>query len=155
MNEGGAEMFKTICVGFDGSVPSENALRMACDLASKYGSAIHVVHTPKAETVAFALGAVAGYHVATTMPSAEETHKAGEVVLENAKSTAADAGQTDITCHNVGGDPAEAVVEKANETGADLIVTGRRGLGNISALVLGSTSQSIGHFADCAHMTVK
>ncbi len=65
-------MFKRIVVGFDGSPESEHALRLACDLAQKYDSEIHLVHTPQPQTVAFAMGAVAGYHAVTTMPSSEE-----------------------------------------------------------------------------------
>ena len=148
-------MFDTICVGFDGSGPSENALRAACGLADKFGSAVHVVHTPLHETVAFALGAVPGYAVTATMPSPEETKKAAEVVLSTAKKIAADAGQDGLTCHVIEGEPAETLVGKADELGADLIVTGRRGLGNLSALVLGSTSTAVAHKARCAHMTVK
>ncbi len=63
-------MFKNIVVGIDGSEPSISALRHACDIAQKYDSEIHLVHTPHPKTVAFALGAATGYHVATTMPSA-------------------------------------------------------------------------------------
>ena len=36
-------MFKKIVVGLDGSQTSTNALRLACDLAQKYGSEIHLV----------------------------------------------------------------------------------------------------------------
>ena len=148
-------MFDTICVGFDGSGPSENALRTACGLADKFGSAVHVVHTPMRETVAFALGAVPGYPVKAPIPSPEDTKKAADVVLSTAKQIAADAGQADLTCHLIEGEPAERLVSKADELGADLIVTGRRGLGNLSALVLGSTSTAVAHKASCAHLTVK
>ena len=62
-------MFKKIVVGLDGSETSENALRIASDLASKYSSELHLVHTPQPQTVAFAMGAMPGYHAVTTMPS--------------------------------------------------------------------------------------
>ena len=55
-------MFSKIVVGVDGSEISDNAVRMACDLAGKYDSALYLVHTPQPHTVAFAMGAVAGYH---------------------------------------------------------------------------------------------
>ena len=149
-------MFTTICVGYDGSEPSDNAVRMACDLATKYDSSVHVVHTPHPETVAFAMGAVAGYHVATTMPSAEETAKSAAVMLEKAVETAKAAGHTgEIKTHIGEGDAAKSLIEYASSVNSDLIVTGRRGLGNLSALVLGSTSQNVGHHANCAHLTVK
>ena len=40
-------MFDKIVVGLDGSLASEHALRLACDLAKKYTSEIHLVHTPQ------------------------------------------------------------------------------------------------------------
>ncbi|WP_298973403.1 universal stress protein [uncultured Roseobacter sp.] len=147
-------MFKTITVGFDGSGPSENALRLACDLAANYDSEIHIVHTPKPETVAFAMGAVAGYHVATTMPSHEEVAESAQKLLDQAKKITAEAGQTKVTTEVGEGDPAQSLLDHANKAGSDLIVTGRRGLGNLTAMVLGSTSQRVGHLAQCAHLTV-
>jgi nucleotide-binding universal stress UspA family protein len=148
-------MFKTICVGYDGSGPSENALKVACDLAGKYGGKIHIVHTPHPETVAFALGAVPGFAVAATMPSLEDTKKAAEALLDRGRTSAAEAGQSEVVTHVGEGDVARALTDYAASVSADLIVTGRRGLGNLSALVLGSTSQAVGHHATCAHLTVK
>ena len=147
-------MFKTICVGYDGSEPSENAVRMACDLASKYHGSVHIVHTPHPETVAFAMGAVAGYHAAVTMPSPDETKKAADTLLDKARATAAAAGQNDVKTHIGQGDAAKELTEYAKGVDSDLIVTGRRGLGNLTALVMGSTSQAVSHHATCAHLTV-
>ena len=69
-------MFDKIVVGIDGSKTSETALEVACDLAGKYGSEIHLIHTPQPQTVAFAIGAVAGYHMVTTMPEETEVNLA-------------------------------------------------------------------------------
>lgn len=148
-------MFDTICVGFDGSEPSENAVRMACALAVKHGSALHIVHTPRPDTVAFALGAVAGYHAATMMPTPEETTKSAEISLEKARRIAAKAGKADVETHVGQGEPAEFLVSYARDCGADLIVTGRRGLGHVTALMLGSTSYAVAQLADCPHLTVR
>lgn len=148
-------MFETICVGYDGSEPSDRAVRIACDLAVKYQSDVHIVHTPHMETVPFAMGAVTGYHVATTMPSPDETAKSADTVIGRAVNTASASGCLNITTHIGSGDAAQALIDYAESVGADLIVTGRRGMGNLSALVLGSTSQSIGRLAECAHLTVK
>ncbi|WP_299675988.1 universal stress protein [uncultured Roseobacter sp.] len=147
-------MFEKITVGFDGSDPSENALRMACDLAGKYDAEVHISHTPRAETVTFALGAVAGYHVATTMPTAEQVAEAAQKIVAQAKAIAANAGVKNPIVHVGDGEPAQAMLDYARDIGSDLIVTGRRGLGNLSGLVLGSTSQHVAHTARCAHLTV-
>ncbi len=147
-------MFSNIVVGFDGSEPSQNALKVACDLAQKYGSAVHLSHTPVHETVAFALGAVAGYHVATTMPKPEEIKEASGKVFAQAQSIADAAGGAKLVPHVGGGDPAHDMLDCANAVGADLIVTGRRGLGNLTALMMGSTSAHVAHHAKCACLTV-
>lgn len=148
-------MFETICVGYDGSDPSENAVRVACDMARKYGSAVHIVHTPHPETVAFAMGAVPGYNVAIAMPAAEEVARSASVLKEKARATATAAGVDTVVTYVGHGDAAYVLTEYAKSVGSDLIVTGRRGLGNLSALVLGSTSLDVGRRATCAHLTVK
>ena len=74
-------MFSKIVVGIDGSEMAETALKLACELASKYESELHLVHTPQPKTVAFAMGAMTGYHAVTTMPSEDQVKKAGEKVL--------------------------------------------------------------------------
>ena len=147
-------MFKRIVVGLDGSETSENALRIACDLALKYGSELHLVHTPQPQTVAFAMGAVAGYHAATTMPSAEEVKLAGEKILNSGTAIVEKLNHTVAHAHLGTGNPADNIVDYAKDGSADLIVTGRRGLGAVGALVLGSTSQRINHHAECACLSV-
>ena len=106
-------MFNKIVVGLDGSDHSETALRLSCDLAGKYHSA---------------LGSVAGYHVTTPLPSAEEVKSAADKVIERAEAIAAEYG-VPVAAHSIEyGEPADQIVDYARKVGADLIVTGRRGL---------------------------
>lgn len=147
-------MFAKIVVGLDGSETSNKALTLACDLAQKYGSELHLVHTPQPITVAFAMGAVSGFRVATTMPSAAEVQKAAAKIIESATAIAKDCGQN-ISSADIGaGDPADHIIACAENCGADLIVTGRRGLGSVGALVQGSTTQKVNHNAKCACLSV-
>ena len=147
-------MFGKIIIGLDGSETSENALRLACDLAQKYQSEIHLVHTPQPKTVAFAMGAVSGFHAATTMPHADEVRKASEKILDAGRAIAQEYGLTVAQTHSRVGDPADHIIDCAKACGADLIVTGRRGLGNIGAMVLGSTTQRANQLAECACLSV-
>ena len=147
-------MFGKIVVGLDGSEHSDQALRIACDLAGKYGSDLHLVHTPQPQTVAFAMGAVAGYHTVTTMPSSEEVQEAADKIIDAAKAVVEEAGQTVTQAHTERGEPAEHIVACAKEVGADLIVTGRRGLGSMGSLLQGSTTQRVNHLAECACLSV-
>lgn len=147
-------MFKKIVVGVDGSTSSEGAMRIACDLAEKYGSEIHVVHTPQPQTVAFALGAITGYHAVTTMPSHEEVEAASAKVISKAEAIAKSCNMSITASHTELGDPADQIIACAEACGADLIVTGRRGLGSISSMLQGSTTQGVNHGAKCACLSV-
>ncbi len=147
-------MFEKIVVGFDGSPESENAIRLACDLAQKYDSEVHLVHAPHPQTVAFALGAVTGYHAATTMPSTEEVEKACDKIVNSAKAIAEQHNQKITQVYTERGDAAKQIIDCTEACGADLIVMGRRGLGNVGSLIQGSTSQRVNHLAKCACLSV-
>lgn len=147
-------MFKKIVVGTDGSTAAETALRMACEIGKKFGSELHLVHTPQPQTAAFATGAIAGYPAAAAMPSEEEVQEAANAILQSGAKIAEDCGLPIAETHSTRGNPVAEIISCAETCGADLIVTGRRGLGNLSAMVLGSTSQGISHNAKCAVMTV-
>lgn len=88
------------------------------------------------------------------MPNAQKINEATEKIINSGKAIAKDYGQTINHTHVKRGSPAEEIVACAVECGADLIVTGRRGLGSVGALVQGSTSQQIGHLAKCACLSV-
>jgi len=147
-------MFNKIVIGVDGSEASQRALRLACDLAAKYESEIHLVHTPQPQTVAYAMGAVAGYHAVTTLPSTDEVDEACKKVLQSAKTIAQEHAVVITQSYTEHGNPAERLITCAEQCGADLIVTGRRGLGSVGTLVLGSTTQSVSHHATCACLSV-
>jgi len=147
-------MFNTIVVGIDGSEMAENALRIACDLAWKYDSEICLVHTPQPKTAAFALGATTGYHAVTTMPSPADVKKATEKVINSGIKIAKEMGLDITKTHTKMGSPANEIIAFAEECDADLIVTGRRGLGSLSAILQGSTTQQIGQSAKCACLSV-
>ncbi|WP_120499823.1 universal stress protein [Roseovarius sp. EL26] len=147
-------MFKTIVVGIDGSEISDNALRVACELAQKFAAEIHLIHVPQPQTVAFAMGALTGYHTATSMPTSDEVKTAGNKILDAGKAIAKTGGVDIAQAHLKSGDPANQITEYAEACEADLIVTGRRGLGSLGALIQGSTSQAVNHKAKCACLSV-
>lgn len=136
-------MFQKIVVGLDGSEASETALRVACDISKKYSSEIHLVHTPQPQTVAFALGAVASYHAVTTMPSDKEVQQAADKIISAGREIAKEYDLVIAQSHTNRGNPVDQIIACAEQCAADLIVTGRRGLGSIGALLQGSTSQGI------------
>ncbi len=147
-------MFSKIVVGIDGSDAAMNALRIACDVAGKYGSELHITHTPRPETVAYAMGAVGGYHAVVDLQSPEEVQEGAEKVLSKGVDVAKSCGIEGAVTHIGDGNPARNTVDYADQCGADLIVTGRRGLGDLKGLFLGSTSHDVSKYAKCACLTV-
>ncbi|MEP0521809.1 MAG: universal stress protein [Hyphomicrobiales bacterium] len=143
-------MFKTIVVAVDGSAPSENALLTACDIAKKYDAAIHLVHSPELDPIALAMGSGAF----SIDHSSAEVKTAGRQIMVKAKELAQYYGCEPAECHINNGSAAEDILKHAKKADADLIVAGRRGLGNLTGLFMGSVSQKIAQEAKCACMTV-
>ncbi len=71
-------------------------------------------------------------------------------IVDQARDAAQSAGATRIETAIQDGDPATRIVEYSRNEGVDLIVLGRRGLGGIAGLLLGSVSQKVSHVAPCA-----
>jgi len=145
------DMFKTIVVAIDGSKQAEHALATACDIASKYKSEIHLVHSPELETTAIAVGASA----VAIAPSPDKIAAAGKQIMAQAVEQARRQGCTLVECVVGNGDPAEEILNQAEKAKADLIVTGRRGLGGLASMLLGSVSHKVSQNAPCTCMTVK
>ena len=143
-------MFEKIVVGVDGSEQSKRALLTACDVAKKYGSELFLVHSPEVETTGIAVGSGA----VEIEADPEVIAAAGEKTMQAAREDAAQAGCIPAQCF-VGNDaPASEILKCAEDIEADLIVLGRRGLGSVKSLLLGSVSQKVSHEAKCACMTV-
>ncbi|UWR23064.1 universal stress protein [Sulfitobacter sp. S190] len=147
-------MIDTIVVGFDGSEPSERALALGCEIARKFGAKLMISHTPREETITFAAEAISGFYVGTTVVQKDVLMKAAQAVGAKASAIAAKHGVTDPEVHIGHGDPAHDVLERARLDDADLIVTGRRGLGDFRGLMLGSVSHLISRDASCPCLTV-
>src|SRR5262245_22658101 len=106
---------KTIVVGYDGTEASERALGRAADLAAAFGSSV-VVTRRSAVMTSTAHGGGAD----PTDPP--EEHAA---LLEKGRSALTERGVAAETVLGTG-DPAEAIVELAEQRSADLIVVGTR-----------------------------
>ncbi|MEQ6248918.1 universal stress protein [Sulfitobacter sp. HNIBRBA3233] len=147
-------MFKSIIIGYDGSDPAARAIKTGCALANSLGARVEIMHTPRGETVTHAAEVISGVYVGQTAAQADMLREAAEHMAQQAKEIAAEADVKDVEVHIGTGDPAHDIVSRAKAINADLIVTGRRGLGDLGALVLGSTSHQISKLAPCACLTV-
>ena len=145
-------MFEKILVSYDGSDHARNALDTAIGMSKTFGSELYVSHTPQVDTPPIVVGAFVD--VLQVPPTADQIRKAGQHICDEARAIAEEAGAGIRDCYVGSGNPATSTLTTADKVGADLIVMGRRGLGSIKALALGSVSQAVSHGAKCAVMTV-
>lgn len=144
-------MFQKILVSYDGSEQSKVALDMAIELAAKHQGDLDIVHVPEVETPSVAMG-----HPVVDVPAREEEIRLrAEIVLEEAKSLVRQHGFDRASAETLTGTPAEAILARAKETAADLIVAGRRGHGTLVGLIIGSVSQKLVSHAECPVLTVQ
>ncbi len=144
-------MFANILVAVDGSEQSNHALATACDIAQKYESKLYLVHSPQLETVALAVGSGA----VSIEPSEEKIEAAGKKVMDAAVEQAKRQGCSPEGTIIGNAYPADEILKGAKKVDADLIVMGRRGLGGIASLLLGSVSAKVSQESPCACLTVK
>ena len=130
---------KRIVIATDGSDGARDALEAGFGLASDLDLDVTVVYVRHAPSGL--LGAPYYQDVVT-----EEARHA-RAVITDAKLYAT-RYDVDPDYKVVEGNPADAVLEVASVSDADLIVVGSRGLGPIAGTALGSVSREIVHRAD-------
>ena len=134
-----------IVVGFDGSEHSQKALERAADIA--HGATLAVVC---AADVARLMRDPAG----GVSPVDPADAAARATALAEARRYLEGRGLEGVFIEGTG-HPADVIVQEAEESGADLIVIGTRGLNAAKRLVLGSVSTTIVHHAPCDVLVVR
>jgi nucleotide-binding universal stress UspA family protein len=137
--------YRNVVVGTDGSETASAAVRHAAHLAKAFGARLTVVtayvQTPGASADANDVPDELRWMV-TDVVGAEERAGAG-------KSVATEVGLTDVRTRVGKGDPAEMLIEAAEDTGGDLIVVGSKGMASAARFVLGSVPNKVSHHAPC------
>ncbi len=148
-------MLKKILVPVDGSFTSFQALKYAVQLGQTFDSEIVVLHVtdPYDLSPLIDLKAIV---IPTSEQSPEEKKRASEVALAIAQKIAAEAAYKNIAFEKaIDNDPAERIINQAQEIAADAIVMGNRGLGTAKAFFLGSVSAKVVSSAPCPVFIVK
>ena len=147
-------MITGILVALDGSEPAARAAALAADLATKYGATLHLIHVIHRLIPSEGLKEFARIeHVDN--PMWVEMAGAGEAILGAARAGARAQGVQSLRSEVLTGDPAEQLLGYAESHGVDLIVLGRRGVGPIRGLLLGSVSLKVNSLAACPVLTVR
>lgn len=130
---------KTIVAGYDGTEASERALARTADIAAAFGSTVILTSVSPIMTGT----AHGGGTVDPTNPPEEH-----ETLLAKGKQTLAARGVEAESVLGVG-DAADAIVQLAEERGADLIVVGTREPGFFERLLGHSVSEAVQRHAHC------
>jgi nucleotide-binding universal stress UspA family protein len=145
-------LFKRIVVGTDGSDTAAEAVRQAVELAKATGASLEVVSAFEpvpSDRLREESGEVPG-DVAYAVGPTEDVN----VVLEGAAGPARTDG-VEVNTHAREGDPADAILDVAEETDADLIVVGNKGMTGAKRFLLGSVPNKVSHHAPCGVYIVR
>ena len=145
-------MFTRIVVGTDGSETAGEAVRQAIDLAKLTGASLSIVsaYAPVPERKVKDQQREAPTDVQYGIGPREDVN----LVLDAAAADARKDG-VEVQTHPVEGDPAEAILSVAEETKADLIVVGNKGMTGARRFLLGSVPNNISHHAPCSVIIVR
>ena len=148
--------FTTIMVGVDGSKQAVRTAEVAADMAQRYGAKLLIVHV-----VAPVFNGRGGSGLANLtrmehwqQADSERLQEAGRQIVHIAELSARQKGVANLETRVEIGDPASVIVNMARTRNADLIVLGRRGLGTLAGLPLGSVSHKVTQVADRRCLTV-
>jgi nucleotide-binding universal stress UspA family protein len=142
-------MYGAIVVGTDGSETAIEAVRRAAELARAVDATVHLVsaYEPSALKLEGARDDPELAHQSIG-PAASV-----EALLEQAAGVVHALGVT-VERYARRGDPAEAILDVADEQKADLIVVGNKGMRGTKRFLLGSVPNKISHHARCSVMIV-
>jgi len=136
-------MDDSIVVGTDGSETAKRAVTEAVRLAKALGAQVHVVsaYEPLRARVTGAPEGAA--QVWQPLPDDKV-----ESILDQAAAGIRLAG-LEVTPHAVRKDPADALIQVANEVNATMIVVGSKGMHGARRLALGNVPNKVSHQARC------
>jgi nucleotide-binding universal stress UspA family protein len=145
-------MFGSIVVGTDGSETANEAVRQAIDLASRLGAKLQLVsaYEPVSDTRLREEAQQVPGDLQWMVNPKEDV----EATLNQAAEQAREGG-VDVTTYARQGDPADAILDVAEEQGSDLIVVGNKGMTGAKRFLLGSVPNKVSHHAPCSVLIIR
>jgi nucleotide-binding universal stress UspA family protein len=145
-------MFGSIVVGTDGSDTAKEAVRQATELAKTLGSSIHLVSAY--EPVPDSRLREERQEVPEDLQWMVNPREDVSTTLEDAAEELKETG-VEVEVHAREGDPADAILDVAEELKADLIVVGNKGMTGAKRFLLGSVPNKVSHHAPCTVMIIR
>jgi nucleotide-binding universal stress UspA family protein len=145
-------VFQGIVVGTDGSATASEAVRQATELARSVGAKVYLVsaYEPVPE------GRLRDERQQVPEDLQWMVNPREDVVdtLERDAGALTEAG-VEVETLAREGDPADAILDVAEEKGADLIVVGNKGMTGAKRFLLGSVPNKVSHHAPCSVMIIR
>jgi nucleotide-binding universal stress UspA family protein len=145
-------MFSRIVVGTDGSDTAKEAVRQATDLAKQVGATLDIVS-------AYEPVPASRLREERQQVPADMAHTVGPT--EDVEATLSDAAESvksngvDVKTYARQGDPADAILDVAEEQKADLIIVGNKGMTGAKRFLLGSVPNKVSHHAPCSVLIIR
>jgi nucleotide-binding universal stress UspA family protein len=145
-------MFGSIVVGTDGSETAKEAVRQATELAKSTGDSLLIVsaYEPVPEGRLRAERRDAPGDLQWSINPREDV----ENTLQDASDVVNEKGVSVQTFAREG-DPADAILDVAEEQNAGLIVVGNKGMTGAKRFLLGSVPNKVSHHAPCSVLIIR
>jgi len=145
-------MFGSIVVGTDGSDTAKEAVRQAIELARSVGAELLLVsaYQPVSRVRVNQEASNAPADVQWMVSAREDV----ATLLADA-AAAAEAAGVPVQTFPRQGDPADAILDVAEERDADLIVVGNKGMTGAKRFLLGSVPNRVSHHAPCSVLIIR
>jgi nucleotide-binding universal stress UspA family protein len=145
-------MFSRIVVGTDGSDTATEAVRQAVDLARALGAMLELVSAY--EPVPAQRLREESRETPADLQWAIGPREDVDATLEHAADLAHEAGVV-VRTYPRQGDPADAILDVAEEINADLIIVGNKGMTGAKRFLLGSVPNKVSHHAPCSVLIIR
>ena len=145
-------MFRSIVVGTDGSDTARKAVDEAIDLAKSVGASLYLVsaYEPVPQSRLREEARQAPADLQWMVNPREDV----DATLKDAAEVVREAG-VDVETFAREGDPADAILDVAEERNADLIVVGNKGMTGARRFLLGSVPNKVSHHAPCSVLIIR
>ncbi len=145
-------MFRSIVVGTDGSDTARKAVDEAIDLAKSVGASVYLVSAY--EPVPQSRLREEARQMPEDLQWMVNRREEVDATLSDAADIVREAG-VDVETFAREGDPADAILDVAEERDADLIVVGNKGMTGARRFLLGSVPNKVSHHAPCSVLIVR
>jgi nucleotide-binding universal stress UspA family protein len=142
-------MFETVVIATDGSESAARAVRLALDFADRFDATVHALYVVDAGEIDHSPA-----DVRETLEDALEA-AGGEALSFVEECAASERPDSDVVTAVREGEPADEIIEYAEDNDADVVATGTRGRHGDHAFLLGSVAEAIVRHCPVPVLTVR